>query len=82
MVDLPRIGVRIAGNDGKEGTEYEDSFVLDFPGLLITEVVHRRAQLRSLMTLLWAWDEALETYSKIAANQAVQQKREEERLGV
>lgn len=82
MIALPKIGVKISGDDGGDDMRWSDSLLLDFPSLLIGEVIHKRAQVRSLITYLYAWDEALETMSKIAANQAVSEKREMERLGV
>lgn len=81
-MDLPRIGFHISGNDGKDGTDWEDSFILDLSKLLDTEVLRRRSQVRSAIGYLMAWDEALDLYSKRVAARAIDQKVQEERLGV
>ena len=81
-MDLPRIGVKISGNDGKDGTEWSDTFVLDFPSILDTEVVHRRSQVRSLVGLLMAWDRALDDMCTRVASKAVDQRAQEERQGI
>lgn len=81
-MELPKIGFKITGNDGREGTDWEDSFVLDLSKILDTEVLHRRSQVRSAIGYLMAWDETLDLYSKRVAARAVDQKVQEERLGV
>ncbi len=80
-MDLPRIGVKLSGDDGSESTKWEDSFVLDYSKILDTEAMHRRAQVRSLISMLYAWDDCLEGIVKRVTAQAVSRRAEEERIG-
>jgi hypothetical protein len=78
-LSYPRIGIRISGDDGGPDTKWTESFVLDLPSILDTEVVHRRSQVRSAIGYLMAWDRALDQMCDRVALNAVREKIELER---